>query len=872
MECKLMSIVAPHGAAGQAVPTSAIVSTDHTNSPEDGAREASPELSPAGPETAIGNAAPPNLPVVEPGPDDFELLHWPPGDDSGPGLRMEIRRGGQLVYPQDGAQTAVADWVQFRDEASRATRLPVRTIERMMDQATVEAVLRQGPGLSVPSRPPRPEAQPGSEPSAGMRMAKTGNPCRDPRELDEQFQQWLDGLEPGWGPTQLGRHLESFLRLLCGHYETVTEAELLLETAADGLQERGYKKYTKKRLWSLFKEKNRRQMQLVKAQTERQSGGTLDTQARYYARSDGPLAVGETTPRYGILDRQADGKEIANFEVVIKEELQVEDDLAPETVFVGTFCSADRGAVPWRIPATTYANNTELQAALYNVGGAGITLDCHLGALRNAIAEISPADRRHRRVTTNFGWNEERTAYLVPGGRITGAGFEPLGPEAELSVDLTNAIQQGGCLGLTPLEPGELQRVKRHLVADWLASHDRRVTYSLLGTAAAAVLYPFVRGLGRYALWLTGLTGTGKSFSARLAQHFFGVFPDSENAIQTWSSTPNHIQMTGYYFRHALYLVDDYKPNAVSVGQQAGILKILQAYGDNTARGRLGADLSFQDTRPVRGFLVSTGEDIPEHSASTVARSILIDVPKDGKDLQRGRRCLGECRHYGAVTADFIRWLLAEGRAAEFGDQVRELQDRYYADIQGQQNDLRIAGNFALLAAGFRLFAEYLGDVWPEWHEEAERFLEDDLVAVRNRMLGEVRGQQESDIFLSTLRHLIAWERVRIDGYTEAPRSAEPRDPIGKRDHIFSDDILVSIPLALAAVQRCLRDQGRPELRLTPPTLIRQLREDGLVSPDATRNVRLDGTQAKCVRMEWGVLMQDVEEAPGEVNAAPPNG
>jgi hypothetical protein len=401
-------------------------------------------------------------------------------------------------------------------------------------------------------------------------------------------------------------------------------------------------------------------------------------------------------------------------------------------------------------------------------------------------------------------------------------------------------------------------------VEDWLASHDRHVTFSLLGTVAVAVLYPFTTGLRRFALWLAGLTGTGKSFAARLAQHFFGVFPDTEAAIQSWTSTVNHIQMTGYYFRDALYLVDDYKPNAVSPGQQAGILRILQAYGDNTARGRLGADLSFQDQRPIRGLLVSTGEDVPEHSASTVARSIVIDVPKEGKDLQRGRRCLAECRHYSGVTADLIRWLLATGRTAGFQERVRELQDHYLADIRGQQNDFRIAGNFALLAAGFRLFAEYLGDVWPDWQAEAQQFLEEDLVAIRDHMLGEVKGQQESEIFLSTLRDLIGWGRLRIDGYSEGPHSADHRDTVGRRD-LFSTDIFVSIPLALAAVQRCLRDQGRPELRLTLQTLVRQLWQDGKVCPEASKNVRLDGQPPrKCVRMTWEVLMQEVEQAPGE--------
>jgi hypothetical protein len=33
-------------------------------------------------------------------------------------------------------------------------------------------------------------------------------------------------------------------------------------------------------------------------------------------------------------------------------------------------------------------------------------------------------------------------------------------------------------------------------------------------------------------------------------------------------------------------------------------------------------------SRPIRGLLVCTGEDVPEHSASAMARSLVIPVPQ----------------------------------------------------------------------------------------------------------------------------------------------------------------------------------------------------------------------------------------------------
>src|SRR5262249_26037860 len=142
-------------------------------------------------------------------------------------------------------------------------------------------------------------------------------------------------------------------------------------------------------------------------------------------------------------------------------------------------------------------------------------------------------------------------------------------------------------------------------------------------------------------------------------------------------------------------------------------VRVLQNYADRTGRGRLKSDATTNTSRPIRGLLVSTGEDVPEHTASAVARSIVIDVPQREKDLQRGVRCVTESRTYQGIPADFVQQLLAQHRLQGFANSVATLRQHYYEGIAGQQNDSRIAGNFALLAAGFIEAARYFSDVWP---------------------------------------------------------------------------------------------------------------------------------------------------------------
>src|SRR5690606_38483110 len=126
----------------------------------------------------------------------------------------------------------------------------------------------------------------------------------------------------------------------------------------------------------------------------------------------------------------------------------------------------------------------------------------------------------------------------------------------------------------------------------------------------------------------------------------------------------------------------------------------------------------------VRGLLLCTGEDVPDHSASATARIIKIQYPRCDKDLKRGRRCREQRQHYSAVTADFLRWLLAEQRKPAFCGRVDELRQRYYELVQGRDNDVRIAGNFAMLAAAFDEFATYLGDVWESASNERANFID----------------------------------------------------------------------------------------------------------------------------------------------------
>jgi len=552
-------------------------------------------------------------------------------------------------------------------------------------------------------------------------------------------------------------------------------------------------------------------------------------------RSDAPPLQAFQTE--GIFDSEG-GEFLTNFTLVIDEETTIHDDQEQRKVFGGKLTIFGK-AHPFEIAAGDYADNNKLKAAIMQAAGVSAVINGRMDMVRTAISTLNwqPGKQEPvcRAVTTDFGWNQEGTAYRVPSGRITADGFIPADQQGDMQVEL-GSEELAKYLDLRPLKDDkELQRVRKHIVHDLLEIHGSRVTHSLLASVAVAVLGHFASDAPPFVLWLQGLTGGGKSFAAKLFMNFFGKFPLTSGHFAGWASTANYLQRQGYFFKDSLYLVDDYKPEVVPHYQ---VVRLLQNYADGTGRGRLKSDATTNTSRPVRGLLVSTGEDVPEQTASALARMIIIKVPQQEKDLKRGHRCQEQCCEYSGVTADFIQHVLANNRGPAFAKLVKRFRELYYKGIAGQQNDSRIASNLALLAAGFCEVARYLADVWPQWKEAVGQFVMGDLMAIRDEMVDTVQEQQASQVFWSVLGSLVEYGTVELDDRNRD----KTKLVIGKRVYGRSDGMvagrtdelfLVSTDLAMAEVNKTLRAQGRPELKGTMATLLGQLRRDGrLVDED----------------------------------------
>jgi hypothetical protein len=278
----------------------------------------------------------------------------------------------------------------------------------------------------------------------------------------------------------------------------------------------------------------------------------------------------------------------------------------------------------------------------------------------------------------------------------------------------------------------------------------------------------------RYALWLVGPSGSGKSFVAKFFQSFFGDFM-REGRVVSWSSTPNSLQYLGYFFKDCIFLVDDYKP--AMIRNEGPVVQFLQTYADFYARGRLTAEIRARKEYFVRGLMLTTGEDIPSGHASVVARSLILSVSRREPDLIRGQACRENCKDYPAITARYIRYLMRQDDLRQrLMSDLKKGHELFIKGIEREENSVRIARNLALNWLGFRWVTRYLRaahapiDIKAA-RQEHLRYLLD----LRSAMLNLVAQEQPAEVFVRTLVEAInsqvcSLRRVHSSGFSRDSR------------------------------------------------------------------------------------------------------
>ena len=525
--------------------------------------------------------------------------------------------------------------------------------------------------------------------------------------------------------------------------------------------------------------------------------------------------------------------QISNFVIKIKKNILVDDGLTQERVFRGKIKTAKGREYEFELPAQDYASNEKLTAYLYKtLGNSGILIDS-ISHIRDCVDKWTRANNITIRKT--FGYNEELTRYYSPSVVVTADGVRP---NDELIIDLKEE-EQAGYLDLDTCTDQELEELKKHFKECLLKLAKPAITHTALAHTFLPIIDPFL-SLGdktRYIYFLRGESGKGKSFLLKAFQNCYGAFTEPVS----WTSTPNSIGRIGYFYKDALFLVDDFKKRNIPRYYDLA-LALLQNYADLTGKSRMRSDLSLAKTYSIRGFLAISGEDSVAGEASNLARMITIEYTDTYKDLERGLEVGKRSKNYNKFTARYIQWVLQQPR--DKWDKIFETYlPAFYEPIKGEHNDMRIARNMSLMMTSYESIAEFL---WPE--QEAKKNCTDFAAYLRRAMvsiLSEASEELASERFWQTFEELLATGVIRIQEDDIDSSSTTGKGNIAgfkKGGHVW-----LIIKLAYELVQRHLRSSGE-EIKHTLKAVQTSLYSSGKILDEKSVPRKMNGRSVRVVR------------------------
>ncbi len=475
-----------------------------------------------------------------------------------------------------------------------------------------------------------------------------------------------------------------------------------------------------------------------------------------------------------------------------------------------------RGTVTAELAAEEIADDRAFWTAITNVAGSEaqvktLSAKRHLAEAAKALAD---PERPQSEVFEFTGWHERngRLVYLSAGGAI--------GTDDPLTVDLSNMAAGTGCFPLAnfgPRDDGD------EALATAIAALSGPVRQCLgdrvmLPQLAAVALAPALRWAPITelpVLHAMGVTGRGKTRSARILQAFYGL----DRPALSWGWTQTAIEIVASSLRDAVVCIDDLK---ASTCDPRVAVKTMQRWADRRPRvrsNRSGSGLIGSPT--IASLLVSNGEDLPAGEASVAARALFIPVETESFNEDAFRAAEAALPVLSTLTARYIGWLAENQDAlgALIGESFNESRLRYLAHLVGRTrvNDAgRVASSCALLETGAMLLTRYLRTVgWTddqagEWMESTQNALE----AIAAAQAGMIDEESSAVLFLSAIAALLDQREAELvpveAGKSCPPLSACSADRPGARliGYRRENEILLDPALALPAVRQWLQRQG----------------------------------------------------------------
>ncbi len=325
--------------------------------------------------------------------------------------------------------------------------------------------------------------------------------------------------------------------------------------------------------------------------------------------------------------------------------------------------------------------------------------------LRAAIDRFSKLDGDiPRRTVFKFtGWKkiDDCWHYLTGSGAITGSGIVD-GVEVDLGAGHMSRYQLPAPL------IGEQLKIA---VADTLALLEVCPNKPHIGVTLLAAVARAPLGECRptdFAIWMHGLTGSGKSAVAAIALGFFGNFT-ARSFPGNWSDSVNDAEAKSHQAKDAIFVMDDFKPS-VSQTEAAKLHtmaeRLIRNTGNQAGRGRRDSTMQAKAAPYNRSLMLVTAEDLPR-GQSLLGRLLILELTRADIDWTVITR-LQQAAQTGTLTwimAAYLQWLAPrlDQLKKDFPKNVEALRDRAKNDGLASSHP-RASEIYANLAGGAETF------------------------------------------------------------------------------------------------------------------------------------------------------------------------
>jgi len=480
------------------------------------------------------------------------------------------------------------------------------------------------------------------------------------------------------------------------------------------------------------------------------------------------------------------------------------------------------------IPADVFANDRSLKAALDAAAGARDPVRAGMGAhLAPAIKLLSGDDLIQTRRYARTGWTEDGH-FLIPGRALGGVTIR-LPRQLPYCLDF-KADLASGCQALDSLLGS-------------FAPEPLTVVLAFSFQAPMAMLAGWRND--RYALFISGRTGTLKTSTAQVLMSLYGAGFIQDGALVKWGegTTRNAAMDLAACLPDLPFLLDNYKP---STGRgTADFVSLVHNLLEGGEKLRLDRTSHPRDSRAILSWPLFTGEDVPDQDPAALARVLIVRFdwacgePHPGLTVAQGL-----ASHLVSIGRQWIEWLeSSEGTTVAREAGIRSLDHRgewvsYLKQLRPDMvNILRVSANLASNEAVWWAMTQHpvIGQIIQRYTDAHHRGLLD----VAQGMAQYTSSAMEATRFLAAVRQLYASGRLFLlpDRSVRYPRdSAEQSRFVG-----WADDHGGAFVLPDMLREKIARLLGPDALGyLSNNALYAQLRAlDMLASTDEGRSTRV---------------------------------